>query len=116
MRKKVVILGAGINGLAACYFLQKKFPLIDITLIEKNSFVGGLLQSESNEGKIFEHAANGFLSSYKEFLNLIKELNLGGELIEQNKSSTKRLIANNHKLIPLPNSTIKFIFFPTTQL
>jgi len=41
--KKIVILGAGVTGMTAAYALSKKG--FDITVIEKNDFVGGLASS-----------------------------------------------------------------------
>jgi len=38
MRKKIAIIGSGISGLAAAYFLREH---VDITLYEKNDYFGG---------------------------------------------------------------------------
>ena len=38
MKKKLVIIGSGISGLSAAFYLHKKF---EITLIEQNSYLGG---------------------------------------------------------------------------
>ena len=42
---KIAIIGSGISGLAAAYFLHKKY---DITIFEKNNYIGG----HSNTAKI----------------------------------------------------------------
>ena len=38
MKKKIAIIGSGIAGLSAAYFLQHEF---DVTLYEKNDYLGG---------------------------------------------------------------------------
>lgn len=38
MKEKIAIVGAGISGISAAYFLQKKY---DVTLFERNSYFGG---------------------------------------------------------------------------
>ena len=38
LKQKVAIIGSGIAGLSSAYFLQDKF---DVTLFEKNDYLGG---------------------------------------------------------------------------
>lgn len=53
--QRVAILGAGISGLSLAYYLKKKYQdHINITLIEKDIRVGGLIRSEKKEGHIIE--------------------------------------------------------------
>ena len=37
MKKKIAVIGSGIAGLSAAYFLQNQF---DVTLFEKNHYIG----------------------------------------------------------------------------
>jgi protoporphyrinogen oxidase len=43
MKKKIVILGAGISGLTTAHWLAKEN--CDITILEKRSIVGGSMES-----------------------------------------------------------------------
>ena len=55
MKKKAVVVGAGINGLVASNYLQKNN--FDVTLIEKNNYVGGACIKDTieyNKTDIFE--------------------------------------------------------------
>ena len=45
MRKKVVIVGAGINGLTAANYLQKQN--FDVNILEKNNNIGGACIKDS---------------------------------------------------------------------
>jgi all-trans-retinol 13,14-reductase len=61
MRKKCIILGGGIGGLFTGAFLSKNG--IDVTVLEKNSIIGGGLQCFHRKGKIYEtgmHVVGGF--------------------------------------------------------
>ncbi len=50
--KKVVVLGAGISGLSAANFLISKD--IELTIIEKDSKIGGLMNTIEKEGYLLE--------------------------------------------------------------
>lgn len=56
--KKVVILGAGISGLAAAYALSKKG--FKCTVIEKNNFVGGLSATFSYKTHFLDYGPHNF--------------------------------------------------------
>ena len=42
---KIVILGGGIAGISLAKFLQKRKEINEIIIIEKESYLGGLLRS-----------------------------------------------------------------------
>ena len=54
MRKKVIVVGAGITGLTAAVYLQRSG--FDVTLIEQHSIVGGMCTSWKRKGYLFEGA------------------------------------------------------------
>ena len=45
----VVILGGGITGLAAAFYLARKHPTVQITVVEKSDRFGGWVRSERVE-------------------------------------------------------------------
>jgi len=73
------IVGAGFSGLTLAYYLKKASPESEITVVEKNAYVGGLLQSEETSYGVVEKAANALLDS-EELRTLAEEINL--ELLE----------------------------------
>ncbi|HZF38979.1 MAG TPA: protoporphyrinogen oxidase [Blastocatellia bacterium] len=73
-----VIIGAGISGLVAAHRLKKMGR--DLLLIESGDRVGGVIQSREVEGFLIECGPNSLRGSH-EFLDLVEELNLTGELI-----------------------------------
>jgi oxygen-dependent protoporphyrinogen oxidase len=78
MNVDLVIIGAGISGLVAAHRLKKmgRDPLI----IESGDRVGGVIQSREVEGFLIECGPNSLRGSH-EFLDLVEELNLTGELV-----------------------------------
>jgi protoporphyrinogen/coproporphyrinogen III oxidase len=73
-----VIIGAGISGLVTAHRLKKMGR--DPLLIESGDRVGGAIQSHEVEGFLIECGPNSLRGSH-EFLDLVEELNLTGELI-----------------------------------
>ena len=48
--QRVAILGGGISGLSCAWFMARRFPHLDITLIHEGTRVGGWMQSERRGG------------------------------------------------------------------
>lgn len=96
--KRVVVLGAGITGLAAAFFLKKQG--LDVTLIEKSDRVGGWIRSVHAQGFLFERGPRAFRSSGKGrvTLALIRELGLENELLEASEAAKKRYLFIDGKL------------------
>src|SRR5215475_12138071 len=78
MKFDSVIIGAGISGLVTAHRLKKMGR--DPLLIESGDRVGGVIQSREVEGFLIECGPNSLRGSH-EFLDLVEELNLTGELI-----------------------------------
>lgn len=93
--KRIAVLGGGISGLTAAWSLS---PSFDITLFEKSERVGGHIQTIEKDGFRFERGPRGFRpkGKGKATLNLIRKLDLEGELIESN--ATERYIYLNGHL------------------
>ncbi len=82
MKKKLAIIGAGLSGLASAYFLYKDF---DITIFEKNDFVGGMggcFKLDKWDWPIEKHYHHVFASD-KFFKNLAKDLHIDDHILEK---------------------------------
>lgn len=102
-KKKVIIIGAGISGLAAGWFLKQRFgDSIDLAILEKSGRVGGWIRTISHEGFLFEQGPRGFrpVGKGEETLFLVRALGLENELIGSNTMAKKRYICLNGKLEP----------------
>ncbi len=54
MKDKVAIIGSGISGLSAAYEILKKSDKYELTIFERNPYVGGLLGSINIDGHYIE--------------------------------------------------------------
>lgn len=100
MRTKIVIIGAGISGLAAGWYHKQQGHTV--TLVEKHSRVGGWIRSTRENGFLFEYGPRGFrpAGKGKRTLALAKELGLESELVAADKAARKRYVVLNGQLRP----------------
>jgi protoporphyrinogen/coproporphyrinogen III oxidase len=102
MNKKIIVIGAGISGLTTAYLLSKKG--FDVNIIEKNSTVGGSIESVIENGFLFDRGPNSALETTPVIGQLVHELKLEHELLYASKQSNKRYILRDNKLHALPMS------------
>lgn len=114
-KKHVIVLGAGISGLSAAWFLNKSLP-VNITLLEKTERAGGLLHTEYTSDFLFEKGARLFRASKSpELLTLVEELGLGKQIISGFAKQYPRYAYQEGKLIRFPNNPLSFCFSPLTR-
>jgi len=100
---KIAIIGSGISGLTSAYLLNKKH---DITLFEKNSYVGGHTHTheiEYNDQKLF--IDSGFIvyneRTYPNFIKILDQLGVERQITRMGfsvKSSKINLEYSGHSL------------------
>ena len=76
MKKKFAIVGAGLTGLSAAYYLRREFTDAEISVFDSDQRVGGKIRSHREGDFPHERGPNGFLSSRKPIFNLCTELDL----------------------------------------
>ncbi|MBV7506673.1 protoporphyrinogen oxidase [Bacillus sp. sid0103] len=84
-KKKVVIIGGGITGLATAYYLQKEIkeqalPL-EVKLFEASDRFGGVIQTAKKDGFIIEKGPDSILARKASALKLIKEVGLEDKVV-----------------------------------
>ncbi|MFH0984364.1 MAG: protoporphyrinogen oxidase [Candidatus Omnitrophota bacterium] len=84
--RHAVIVGGGISGLSAAFFLsqkasQEQFPL-KITILEASDRWGGVLRTLSHGDLRMESGADAFYGGQSDTLDLCRALGLEGDVIE----------------------------------
>lgn len=105
-KKRIVIVGGGISGLAAAYYLQKwcgerQMPA-EFALIEKGDVLGGKIQTLHRDGFVIERGPDSFLARKFPIIELTKELGLEQELVGTNPQAKKTYILHRGKLHRMP--------------
>ncbi|XP_066262942.1 protoporphyrinogen oxidase [Euwallacea similis] len=114
-----IILGGGLSGLSAAYYLGKRSPKEKVILLEGTNRLGGWIKSERVDKEvIFEQAARTIRprgAAGINTLNLLGGLGLNSEvkpIITSNAAAKNRLIYANGQLHLLPTSLFSIF---TTQ-
>jgi len=102
-----VVIGAGISGLAAAYWLQQKGHTV--RLLEKEPRVGGSIQTTREDGFIIDHGPNSGLETNPVIGNLVDALGLRDDLLYASEEANNRYIVRDGRLHPLPMSPPKFL-------
>src|SRR5436309_1001058 len=86
---RIVIVGAGVSGLALAYRLQQRGGAAKITVLEANDRPGGTAWTLREDGFQLEIGPNGFLDTKPATLDLCRDVGLDGSLIEASPESAK---------------------------
>lgn len=107
---RVVIVGAGISGLALAYRLEQLCPNLEVIVLEQAARIGGTIGTERRDGFLVEIGPNGFLDNKPFALKLCRDLGLGERLVCASEAARRnRFIFLNGRLHLLPNSLLSFL-------
>ncbi|MEM6297932.1 MAG: protoporphyrinogen oxidase, partial [Bacteroidota bacterium] len=105
----IAIIGAGINGLALGYELQKRN--IPYQILEATQRVGGCINSQKVEKYWLELGPNSLLCN-AEVNKVINEIGLRDQVIEANEISNSRYIFKKGRYQKLPAKPQQLLFSP----
>lgn len=107
MDNKILILGAGISGLATAYWLKKAGH--NVTIFEKNPEPGGAMISRNIEGFMVDYGPNSGLETSPLIREIVNDAGLSHEMIYANQKGDKRYILRDGTLHALPTNPPAFL-------
>lgn len=107
---QVIIIGAGLTGLTTAFYLKKRG--IDFLLIEKMNQTGGVMQSRSGQGFVYEQGPSSGTLSRPEVVELFEDLDFEQNIEKATANSNSRWIRKNKNWHSLPNTLISGIRTP----
>ncbi|MEX1248226.1 MAG: FAD-dependent oxidoreductase [Anaerolineales bacterium] len=112
-KDKIVILGAGVGGLAAGYFLARTGKY-QVTVLEKESVIGGLCASFERDGFVLDYGAHKLYSVIPGVLDEVTSL-MGDRLLKLPKKN--RLYIEGHLVdYPLKLGNLAIVLGPARFL
>ncbi len=102
-----IIIGGGISGLSAAYYLGKAG--VTPVLVEKEARLGGVIQTETVDGCLIEGGPDSFLAAKPAAVDLIRELGLGGDLISSNDHLRVTYILRGGRMVPMPDGLMMMV-------
>ncbi|MFD2215762.1 protoporphyrinogen oxidase [Metabacillus endolithicus] len=106
--KTVVVIGGGITGLTAMFYLQKlkkeQNLNINCILVEQNKYLGGKIKSVKNEDFIMETGADSIVARNEGVIPLIHDLQLEDKVV-YNETGISYIYSKN-TLKPIPADSV----------
>ena len=109
--KSVGIIGGGITGLTAAFYLKRKG--IGVTLYESSNRVGGVIQSLQKDGYLAEFGPNTILETSPRITQLIRDAGLESRRLNPAPRAEARYVVRYKRPIAMPGSPLGFF---TTDL
>src|SRR3954470_18318962 len=104
--KRVAIVGGGISGLSAAFYLERlkrSGAPLEYSLFEASSRLGGIIKTERFDDFVIEGGPDSFLTSKPWAAELARDLGIADQLIPSNDRKRKTYILDRGELVPIPD-------------
>jgi oxygen-dependent protoporphyrinogen oxidase len=105
--KRVVVVGAGIAGLAAAYRMARLAEAqrlaLSLTVLEGAARVGGVIETAKNDGVVMELGPDSIITDKPWALDLCREIGLGPRVLSTEREHAGSLIVRDGRLLPVPD-------------
>lgn len=114
IEKDIVIIGAGLTGLTLAFYLKKQGK--NVLILEKAEKAGGVINTENENGFVFETGPNTGVVGNPEVVELFEELEGLCTFEAANPSAKRRLIWKKGKWHALPSGLVSAVTTPLFTL
>jgi protoporphyrinogen/coproporphyrinogen III oxidase len=105
MRRRLVVVGAGITGLTAAFEWHRSRPDDEVVVLEASGRIGGKLDRVQLAGQWYDTGPEAMLARVPEALELVEALGLADQLVAP--STTQAAIVLPDGRHPLPPGTVQ---------
>src|ERR1039457_5793268 len=108
--KSVAIIGAGIAGLTAPFYLKRQG--VPVTVYEAGRRVGGVIQSLRQDGFLAEFGPNTILETSPKIAQLVRDVGLESRKLATDPKAEARYVVRHGRPIEMPGSPLGFFTTP----
>jgi oxygen-dependent protoporphyrinogen oxidase len=113
MKKRVVIVGGGITGLAAAHRMVEIAPSIELQVLEAGPRLGGVLETIRDDGCLIEASADNFITSVPWAVDLCKRIGFDQQLISTEPAHRQAMVLSRGHLRKVPDG---FVLMSPTRM
>src|SRR3974390_1688034 len=104
--KSVAIIGAGITGLTAAFYLNRR--RVPVTIYEAGGRVGGGIQSIRRDGFLAECCPNTLRETSPRIAQLVRDAGLASRRLDSDPQAEARYVVRYRRPIEMPGSPLGF--------
>ncbi len=108
--KSVAIIGAGITGLTAAFYLKRQG--VPVTIYEASGRVGGVIQSVRKDGFLAEFGPNTILETSPKIAQLVRDAGLESRKLNTDPKAEARFVVRYGRPIEMPGKPLGFLTTP----
>jgi oxygen-dependent protoporphyrinogen oxidase len=108
--KSVAIIGAGITGLTAAFYLKRQG--VPVTVYEAGERVGGVIQSIRKNGFLAEFGPNTILETSPKIAQLVRDAGLEARKLNTDPNAEARYVVRYGRPIEMPGKPLGFFTTP----
>ena len=108
--KSVAIIGAGITGLTAAFYLKRRG--VPVKVYEAGDHVGGVIQSIRKDGFLAEFGPNTILETSPKIAQLVRDAGLESRKLATDPQAEARFVVRYGRPIEMPGSPLGFFTTP----
>jgi oxygen-dependent protoporphyrinogen oxidase len=109
-QQRVVIIGAGLSGLATAYRLVERATAarrpVEVVVLEASDRIGGAIRTRRVDGFTLEGGADSFITNKPWGVELCRSLGLADQLIGTDAQHRRSFVVRQGRLIPVPEGFV----------
>src|SRR5262245_51338205 len=103
---RVVVVGGGVTGLSAAYYVHRLRRDVELTLFESAERLGGNIVTEHRDGFVIDGGPDSFLRTKPHAVELCRQLGLEDDFITTRPEARTVYMVHHGALEPMPGGMV----------